>query len=257
MKLRPLNKEEIKHKTKTFFHSEKWKNFLVFLIFVVIASVFWLMQYSQQARSYNPNPPTVIIDRGSEAVNDSLRRKGKAVPVRIDGTLSPANGYRFVDSLRIEPAVVWVYGDNKVLDTLQWIQTQPVKDDKIQNHFDRNLKLQIPKGLRATVQKVRIIARLEEFAEKRIELPILCWNCPNDIYVRFFPSTVEIVCYISLNNYASLKADDLETGIDYDELIKNAGTEISLTLLRKPPWLTDYRILPESVEYLIEQKRTL
>ena len=257
MKRRPLNKEEIKQKTQVFFHSEKWKSLWVFLVFVAIASVFWLMQYSQQAQGYDTVAPTRTMDPSSDILSDSLRRKGKAIPVRIDGTFSPASGYRLVDSLRIEPASVWMYGDTKILDTLQWIQTLPVKGDKIQNDLDMNLKLQIPKGLHAIVQKVRVTAKVEEYAEKIIELPILCWNCPNNIHVRFFPSTVEIVCYISLNDYASLKADDLEIGVDYDELIKNADSDILLALLRKPQGLTDYRIIPETAEYLIEQKREL
>ena len=257
MKLRPLNREEIEQKTKTFFHSEKWKNFLIFLVFVGIASAFWLMQYWQQARKYDAVASAKIIEPGNEVVSDSLRRKGKEIPVRINGSLSPANGYRFVDSLRIEPAKVWVYGNEKMLDTLQWIQTEPVKTDKIQNDVDLTLKLHAPKGLHIIAPKVRITAQIEEFAEKKIDLPIICRDCPDDVYVRFFPSTVEILCYISLNNYADLKAEDLEIGVNYDELIKNEGVTILLTLFRKQQWLTDYRIIPESAEYLIEQKREI
>ena len=255
MKFRPLNREGIKQKSKTFFHGKKWKNFLIFLVFVGIASVFWLMQYLQQARKDDAS--VKMIEARSGIVSDSLRRKGKEVPVRINGSFSPANGYRFVDSLRIEPASVWAYGENKMLDTLQWIQTEPVKADKIQNDVDLTLKLQTPKGLHILVPKVRITAQMEEFAEKKIELPIVCRDCPDDMYVRFFPSTVEIVCYISLSNYADLKADELEIGVDYNELITNTGVNILLAIFRKPQWLTDYRIIPESVEYLIEQKREL
>ena len=252
MKLRPLNREEIKRETKAFFHSERWKNFLVFLVFVGIASVFWLMQSADDTTA-----SVKTVEPRSGTVNDSLHRNGREVPVRINGSLSPANGYRFVDSLRIAPANVWVYGDKKMLDTLQWIQTLPVKEDKIQSNLDMTVKLQAPKGLHITVQKVQITAQMEEFAEKKMDLPVLCRNCPDDVYVRFFPSTVEIVCYISLSNYAELKADDLEIEVDYDELIKNTGATMLLTLFRKQQWLTDYRIIPESVEYLIEQKGEL
>ena len=256
MKLHPLNKGEIKQKAKVFFRSEKWKNFLVFLVFVGIAFVFWLMQYAQQPRKSDTIAFTKRIDPNSIMVSDSLR-KAKEIPVRINGLLSPASGYRFVDSLHIEPAEVWVYGDKKILDTLQWIQTVPVKENKIQNNLDLTLKLQIPKGLHTTVQKVRLIAKMEEYAEKKIELPVLCRNCPDDIHVRFFPSTVEIVCYLSLSNYAALTAEDLEAGVDYADLSKNTGVNILPAIFRKPPWLTDYRIIPEAVEYLIEQKQEL
>ena len=257
MKLQPLNREEIKKKTKTFFHSQKWRNFLVFLLFVGIAFAFWLMQYSQQTQKYDTIASAKIIEPSSATVSDSLRKRGKEVPVRINASFSTASGYRFIDSLHIKPSTVWVYGDKKILDTLQWIQTVFVKEDKIQNNLDLTLKLQIPKGLQTTVQKVRLIAEMEEYAEKKIELPVLCRNCPEDIHVRFFPSTVEIVCYLSLSNYTALTAEDLETSVDYDDLIKNTGANILPALFRKPQWLTDYRIIPEAVEYLIEQKQEL
>ena len=254
MKHYSFNKEEIKQQAKAFFHGEKWKNLLVFLVFVGIASVFWL---AQQPRRNDASGSGENRDPRIAAINDSLLRKGKEVSVRFNGSLSPAGGYRFVDSLHIEPPGVWVYGEKKILDTLQWIQTQPVKDDKIRNNLDMTLRLQIPKGLHATVQKVRITAEMEEYAEKRFELPMICRNCPDDIHVRFFPSSIEIVCYPSLSNYAALNAEELETGIDYSDLVKTQGINILPVLFRKPQWLTDYRIIPESVEYLIEQKKEL
>ncbi|MDR1632361.1 MAG: hypothetical protein LBR97_05735 [Dysgonamonadaceae bacterium] len=254
MTLHPVNKEEIQRKTRTFFRSRKWKELLVFLLFVAIAFVFWLMQYFQQTSDYdtsafsrNPYPETTMV-------NDSLHGEGKEIPVRIDGMLSPANGYRFIDSLQIEPDKVWVYGDKKILDTLQWIYTSTLNEANIQKNINFIVKLQTPKGLSASVQKVRLTATLEKYAEKKFELLLICPNVPDDIHVRFFPSTVEIVCYISLNNYASLKAEDLEVGVDYNELLQNTNVNILPALLRKPQGLDDYRIVPETVEYLIEQK---
>ena len=257
MKRPLLNKEEIKLKAKVFFRSKKWENFLVFLVFVGIASVFWLMQYSPRTKQPDTAASELITDTEGETISDSLRRKGKEIPVRLNGSLSPASGYRFVDSLHIEPARVWVFGDKKILDTLQWIQTVPVKEDNIQNNLDLTLRLQTPKGLSIAVQKVRLTAQMEEFAEKKIDLPVMCQNCPDNIQVRFFPSTVEIVCYISMSNYTALKIGNLKVGVDYNKLITNTEANILLTLFQKPPWLTDYRIIPESVEYLIEQKQKL
>jgi len=257
MSLRHINKEEIKQKTKAFFRSEKWKNFLVFLVFVGIVSGFWFMQSMQQTRKNTIASLQNVRQEIDVIIVDSLREKGKEVPIRINGSLSPASGYRFIDSLLIDPATVWVYGDKKNLDSLQWIQTVTVKEERIQNNLDLTLKLQVPKGLQTSIQKVRITAGMEEYAEKRFELPIVFLNPPNDIHVRFFPSTAEIICYVSLNHYASLSAEDLQIGVDYNELIQNTGITISPVLLRKPQWLTDYRIIPELVEYLIEQKRVL
>jgi YbbR domain-containing protein len=129
--------------------------------------------------------------------------------------------------------------------------------EKIQKNVHINVKLQVPKGLTASIQKVRISADLEEYVEKKFELPVTCINLPDNIYVRFFPSTVEIVCYLSLTDYTSVKTEDLEVGVDYSELLQNTNVNIPPTMLRKPQWMDDYRIIPETLEYLIEQKQHL
>ncbi|GHT05903.1 hypothetical protein AGMMS49525_13690 [Bacteroidia bacterium] len=59
MELRSGSKEEIKDeivaeiaeiekKAKIFFSSESWRNMLTFLVFVVLACCFWLLQYYQK-----------------------------------------------------------------------------------------------------------------------------------------------------------------------------------------------------------------
>jgi hypothetical protein len=257
MNLRPINKDRIEQKARRFFHSKKWQDLLVFFVFLIIASVFWLMQYARQTGEHDASTAARHLYPEAGLAGDSLREHGREIPIRINGSLLPAAGYRFIDSLHIDPQTVWVSGDAALLDTLQWIGTLPVKEEKIQKKLALTLKLQVPKGLIASVRQARVSAELEEYAEKKIELPVTCIHLPNDRHVRFFPSTVEIVCYPALTDYPSLKAEDLSVGADYNELIQNTGVNISLTLLHKPTWLDDYRIVPETVEYLIEQKRDL
>jgi hypothetical protein len=332
MKLQ-VNKEEIQQKAKAFFQSQKWKNLLVFLVFVALASCFWIMQYFQQrlereivipihythvpdeivlndslpdkmtlkiadkgavlARyffgdtfsNFNINLEHLSLDKNTYTIGrpsliaqiqsllpnstqivsfqpetitirySSLQKK--EVPVRIDGILSPAAGFMFIDSVHISPSKVWLYGDKNRLDTLQWVKTVAVKEENIQKKLDVTLNLNVPKGIRLSAQKVRVTAEVEEYTEKKFELPIVCHNSPGNIHVRFFPSTVEVVCQLTFSRYSSLNEHDLEAGIEYEELFRNQGITISLTLLRKPSWLIDYRIVPETVEYLIEQKREL
>ena len=243
MKLKLPNKKDI-----------KWKDLPVFLIFVVLASGFWLLQ---QVKENNAASARNVYAQDQEVLTDSLSRERKKIPVRWEGVLSPATGYRWTDSLHIEPASVWVYGNAKQLDTLQCIKTVELNEENIRKNVDLTLKLDVPKGLRASVQKVRLTAGVEEYTEKKFELPVVCRNLPEDVQLRFFPSSVEMTCYLSLNYYSQLNREDLEIGVDYNELIQHTGINTAVLIFRKPQWLVDYRITPETVEYLIEQKREL
>ncbi|GHS96343.1 hypothetical protein FACS189421_01260 [Bacteroidia bacterium] len=210
-----------------------------------------------QTQALLPNSTQILsLHPETIQIRYSLLKK-KEVPVRIAGAVSPAAGFMFIDSVHINPSKVWIYGDKESLDTLKWIKTVAVNKENIQKKLDITLQLDVPKGIHLSAQKVKVTAEVEEYTEKKFELPIVCHNLPENIHIRFFPSTVEVVCQLALSNYPLLKENDLEVGMDYDELSRNQGIMISLKLLRKPDWLPNYRIVPETVEYLIEQKRKL
>jgi hypothetical protein len=213
----------------------------------LLAQIQSLLPTSTQIVSFQPE--TIQI-------RYSLLKK-KEVPVLIDGILSPAAGFMFIDSVHINPSKVWIYGEKKRLDTLQWIKTVAVQEENIQKTLDLMLQLDVPKGIHVSVQKVNVTAEVEEYTEKKFELPIVCHHVPENIHVRFFPSTVEVVCRLALSRYPLVNANDLEVGVDYDELLRNPGVNSALKFFKKPAWLVDYRIVPETVEYLIEQKREL
>lgn len=87
MKLR-VNKNQIQERTKVFFHSQTWKNFLVFLVFVFIAFTFWLSQYYQQRfdvqleipLNYENLPAEVVLtDSLPEKVTLQLQDKGTVI----------------------------------------------------------------------------------------------------------------------------------------------------------------------------------
>lgn len=330
METKQTSKEKIKKKAGLFFHSTQWKNKLAFFIFVLLAFIFWMMQYLQQTKEHNitlsvnytdiPNdivlkdstPYQITLkleDEGSNilkhyyssknrTIDISLRETPlktnhivieksqllneienalsntskllsftpetidiryspmgkKEVPVRIDGKIIPAPGYIFTDSLHIEPSHVWVYGEKTNLDTLLYIYTTPIKRENIQKDLDLLVHLKSPQGLRLSSDQVKISSAIEEYTEKMIELHLLCNDLPEDIDIRLFPSTVKVACQIALSQYAILTEKDIAIHISYKDLLQAQGTTISLDLTKKPEWLINYRIIPATVEFLIERK---
>jgi hypothetical protein len=178
--------------------------------------------------------------------------KKKEVPVKIEGKITTAAGYMFVDSIHINPSKVWVYGNREALDTLRFVKTVIAKEENIQKKLDLTLSLDVPQGMRLSTEKVRITSDVEEYTEKKFELPVVCYNLPPDMHIRFFPSTVEVVCRLALSKYPQLTENALEVQVDYNALSQNPGMNVSLELSRKPQWLLNYRIVPKIVEYLIE-----
>jgi hypothetical protein len=188
-----------------------------------------------------------------EITYSSLRKK--ELPVAIAGTLSPAFGYTFSDSIRIEPAVVEVFGDKMNLDTLSVINTVSINKNNITKDLDVLVDLSVPKGVRLSSEKVKLTANVEEYTEKKFEFPVVCYNLPANRIVRFFPSSVELSVQVGLSKYKEVSEQNFEIGVDYNDLVKNNATNYILRLIRKPKWLVDYRIIPETVEFLVEEKK--
>ena len=330
MILRHVDKEEIKRRAKSFFHSQKWKNLLAFLVFVVLAFCFWMLQYFQQQIErevtipihYTNVPKEIVLgDSLPESITLKLFDKGsvfiryyfnrsftvievnlnhlpldktsytignlelfskirgilsnttqvisftpdyllihyspiakKELPIVIAGEITSAPGYMFIDNLKIEPPTVWVYGNQTTLDSMLFIETLVVNRKNIRKNLDFTLHLEAPKGVQLSEQKVRITGEVEEYTEKKFVIPIVPSNVPNNLHIRFFPSTVEVICQVVLSKYAQLEATDLKVTVDYRSILPNQTIIIISSLSEKPDWLINYRIVPETVEFLIEHK---
>ena len=332
MILKPINKQEIQRKAGAFFKSKGWKNSLVFLSFVGLASCFWALQYLRQPFDFEvplkvsythlpagiallENPPQEITlhlqDKGIAYLNYLINSRKKhallitadlnaispnknsyiidqttlrnlidsklsattqlklfspdmieisysllvqkEAPVVINGTISPAVGYLF-DSISIEPAQVAVYGNKAALDTIHEIRTQPVNYKNINKNWTVSTSLQTPEGVHLPVDTVKLSALVEEYTEKTFQLPVICNNIPFNRNVRFFPSMVELVVRVGLSKYTQLTKSNFEIAVNYNDLYGKNTANCSLTLTRKPFGVESYRIVPNVIEFLIEQK---
>ena len=203
-------------------------------------------------------PTTQLLAFTPETIQISIAPlKKKLLPVIIDGTISLTSGFMFSDSLHIEPSTVWIYGDKNNVDTIHFIKTQPVNHENIQKKLDFSVRLVVPPYVQLSEEKVRITAEVEGYTEKKIEMPVVCRNLPENVHVRFFPSSVEVFGQVALSKYAQLTENDLEVSVDYNELANGQSLNVVLSLTKRPKWLVNYRIQPETVEYLIEQKKGL
>ena len=180
----------------------------------------------------------------------------KELPVTINGTIFPAFGYLFLDSIRINPKLVMAYGSKSALDTLREIQTIPLNYTITDTEWTAQVDLQTPKGIRLIVDQVKLNASIEEYTEKTFELPVVCYNLPSNCKIHFFPSTVELGVKVGLSKYSQLSQSNFEIALNYNDLKGKTTANCSITLTRKPLGLDKYRIAPDVIEFLIEQKVT-
>jgi YbbR domain-containing protein len=198
---------------------------------------------------------TVIVSADPSDVTIKYDRlSSKTVPVIPDLKVVTKQGFQISDSIIIENRTVTLYASKKILDRVDIIKTKPVTLNNISKTKEVTTELNLPEGVRVDNETVKMTVPIEEFTEKTFRLPVLCLNLPEGFMLRIFPSSVEVICNISVSHFKELTEDLLEIHMPFQTFKDNQRTgKLPLKLTGKPDWLKHVKIAPENVEFIIEQ----
>ena len=192
-----------------------------------------------------------IDPREIELRYDSL--SSRMVTVIENVQISTKPGFQISDSIRISHAEVRIYGSQSVLDTLSVVRTKLVTLDNMSKTRELTAHLDLPKGVSADNTTVKLTIPVEEFTEKKIQLPVSCPDIPAGYVLRIFPSSVEVSCNVPLSRFKDLAAENLEIVIPFNEFEENQATgKIPARLTNKPSYVISSVIVPDMLEFIIE-----
>ena len=302
---------KLSKRIKDFLLSDKSREFLIFLVFFLIAGGFWLLQtlnndyeaeFSIPVRIKDvPNnvvltsePPSElrvrVKDKGTVLLNYMLGKsffpvnlsfsdykgknnhvkiyasdfqkkilsqlnvssrilsikpdtldyiysegKSKQVPVRFQGKVTAGLQYYVSDTI-CSPDSVLVYAPEGILDTITTAYTQKINLENISDTTRR-----------------RVTFPVDIYTEKTVEVPLYGINFPADKVLRAFPSKVQITFQVGLKRFRSIKASDFVINVSYEELLKLGSDKYTVKLKSFPNGINQIRIVPEQVDFLIEQ----
>jgi len=182
---------------------------------------------------------------------DMLSNRISKVLPKVTITTKP--GYQLSDNITVSPSEVRLYGSSKTLALLNEIKTIPTSLEEVSKTSVLTVQLDLPAGVRSESETVSLIIPVEEFTEKKIQLPVLCPDIPESYILRMFPSNVEITCYLPLSQFRELTEEKLEIMIPFAEFEVNQATgKIPVKLSRKPEWVTNPVVSPNELEFIIE-----
>jgi len=323
--------KSISKKIKAFFLRLGWKETLIFLLFILLAFGFWLLQNLQQEyeieifipvkyrnmpiemRSTEQYPQEIVAkvrDKGNVLINytwlrsfhpvevnlEDVRKEGnvqvsrrtieagiskqlltstsllniepqiitieytelqhKDVPVEIDIAVSLEPGYQLSGSMTVVPEKVRLYANSNTLDSITNVKTVYSEVKKVNQTQEIKLRLQQKSGVQMEPEEVIVTIPIEEFTEKRITLAVTCNDLPDHYVLRTFPSSVEVVCNVPISRFRELTESDVEIQIPFREFeARQTAGKISLYLTKQPLWVIHPVIIPDAIEFIIEQNR--
>jgi hypothetical protein len=180
----------------------------------------------------------------------------KWVSVRFDGLALPAEQFRLAGDISIEPDSVQVFAPHTVLDTLSYISTRFSSLTELTATVSKSIELSVPSGAKVVPSSVTLTVPVEEYTEKRLTLPISVVGVPDSLQLRLFPSVAEVSFFCSVGDFSTISADAFRAEVNFAERSQGSrrATHLGVELVEMPINVSNVRLQPDSVEYLIEVK---
>ena len=178
---------------------------------------------------------------------------GKVVPVRMQGTITPERQYYVSDTI-FSPDSVKVYAPKAILDTISGAYTQPLNLEGVSDMVNQGLAFVPVKGVRFIPDSVDMALKVDVFAEKTVDVPVMGINFPHDKVLRTFPSKVKVTLQIGLSRFMEVGPEDFLVVVDYNDLQNEDADKCKLQLMEMPKGVNHVRMNPKEMEYIIEQK---
>jgi len=178
----------------------------------------------------------------------------KKIPVIFDGQIFLSAGYLLDGEIKPVPDSIIVYGSSNALKGMNYAYTT---DDTIKNFASKEplfYSLKKMENIKFVPERVQINVPIDKYTEKEIYIPIVCYNLPEDLDIRFFPSSIRASFWVGLSNYSEIDDEDFKIEFDYNELMGLQQTVVPVRLTSYPDYIQNLAITPTEVEFIFEKK---
>ncbi|MCR4920903.1 MAG: YbbR-like domain-containing protein [Bacteroidaceae bacterium] len=173
------------------------------------------------------------------------------LPVRPQGTFLPS-AQTYIQSISVTPDSVDVYAPASVLDTMRYAYTQALSLTGLSKSASRPVNLMSIRGVKYEPDEVNVEISVDFYVEKTLQVPIIGLNFPPDYRLRTFPSHASVTFRAGSVRVKDVTADNFVLAFTYEELMQNEADKLTLHLKSLPSGVSNVRITPQDVDYLIE-----
>jgi len=196
---------------------------------------------------------TVLEIHPDSIVIQYQKLKSKRIAVKLRSAIELARQCMFSDTTRISPAWVTVYGPAKTLDTMKYAYTHMLVERDLSDTLFKRVKLDAQKFVHYSSKEIKVGLFVEQFTEKKVQIQVTSVNCPPHLNVRTFPAQVQVTYTVGLSYFNSLKPEDIQVYLDYNDLINNTQARQTLRVKNNSIHISNIRIDPQEVEFILEQ----
>lgn len=177
--------------------------------------------------------------------------KFKKVPVSVSGKVTPGIQY-YISDIRLSPDSVIVYAPSELLKAVQTAYTLPLDCQDLTENTSLKTGFKKIDGVKYEPSFCEVAISVDMYSEKTVEVPVVGIGFPANKTLRTFPSKVKVTFKVGLSDFATVDPSDFTIGVKYDDVIRSANDKIDLVVNTSRDDVSNIRINPARVDYLIE-----
>lgn len=177
----------------------------------------------------------------------------KRMPVRLAGKIVPGQSY-YLSKVFFNPDSVEVYASREILDSIKYVNTEPLNVLNLTDTVVKDIALFKIKGVKYVPEKVKISICPDILTEETCDVSIEAVNMPEGKILRTFPSRVTVTFTVGASMFRSITPDRFKVVADYDELMANPSDKCNIYLRSVPHGVRNARLSVNQVDYLIEEQ---
>mgnify|MGYP000240209542 CR=1 FL=1 len=143
----------------------------------------------------------------------------KKIPVKVKTDFSYKDGFRPLDSLKVIPDSIVLYGPSIYLETIDFAETKTLTGKNLDKSVSKTAIISSFENRKVTFdpKEVLVSITVAEFSQKEINLPIELINVPQGIIVKLIPNTVKLTFNASVADFRKITDKDFKVICDYDQ----------------------------------------
>ena len=215
------------------------------------SDIFWLINSKRKyIVDLLPGSMELITVNPSKILLQFTNKESKRVPVKLksDITLKPELWY--AQPITLTPDSITIYADRNKLDSIDFLETQPLILSDISNGGIYNIPIEPINGIEYDIDDVNVNLEVEYFIEETISYKLNYINMREGYKIRLFPEFVQITLRVSKEKYHILQTDLLEPIVDISQ-ISNQNNRLEVKVINLPSFVQLERIYPSSVEFML------
>lgn len=180
----------------------------------------------------------------------------KKVPVKVNHKIKFVAGYDYVDAIHVQPDSVKLIGSETLLSKISSVNTEPLVLNEVNSDFSKTVAIAVTptlKKMKLSQYKVAVSAKVQKFTEGTFEIPVTIVNLPVGTTINYFPKTIPVIYYVSLNDYKLIKPADFVLECDFNDIKNTDKTFFTPKLVDQPKQVKSVRLKQNKVEFILIQ----